>query len=362
MLLAAVLALHLPAVAPDVPNKQPQLAAGPNGAVTLAFASGNGIWLARSNDGGRTFAHAAKAVTLSKMMAGRHRGPRVVMSGNTIVVSAISADAVAPGHAGKHAGPAASGAPSAGGDLVSWRSTDGGRTWSKAVVVNDVPTSAREGLHAMAADASGSLAAVWLDLRVPGSTQLWGSFSKDGGATWSKNVLVYQSLGKTICECCHPSLAATGNGEFAVMWRNAVEGSRDLYALRIRDGKPVGSAVKQGQGTWKLEACPMDGGGIALRNGELVSAWRREKEVYLARAGKPEVKLAIGQDVTLASTSKGEYVVWTNGKSIEVMTPGASAPERLSEAGAFASIVALPGGGVLAAWEENGGIATRRLD
>jgi hypothetical protein len=339
MLLAAVLALHLQPVSPDLPNRQPQLAAA-NNVVAVAFGSGDSIWLALSKDSGKTFAAPAKIATTPKLMLGRHRGPRVAIAGNSIVVSAI---------------------PSAG-DLLAWRSTDGGRTWSQAVTVNDAPTSAREGLHGMAADAAGNLAAVWLDLRTPGTTRLFGAFSKDAGATWSKNVLVYRSSGKTICECCHPSLAALGNGEFAAMWRNAVDGSRDMYALRIRDGKPVGEAVKQGQGTWKLEACPMDGGGIALRNGELVSAWRREKEVFLARPGKPEVKLGTGQDVALAATANGEYVIWTSGKAIDALLPGATKPERLSEAGAFASIVALPGGGVLAAWEENGGIATRRLE
>ena len=339
MLLAAVLALHLAPVAPDVPNKQPQLAAA-NNVVAIAFGSGQSIWVARSTDHGRTFGAPAKVADLPKLMLGRHRGPRVAISGNAMVVSAIGAE----------------------GDIVSWRSTDGGRSWSAGPAINDAPKSAAEGLHAMTADASGQIAAVWLDLRTPGTTRLFGSFSKDAGATWSKNVMVYQSPGKTICECCHPSLAAIGNGEFAAMWRNAVDGSRDLYALRIKDGKPVGTAVKQGEGTWKLEACPMDGGGIAQRNGQLVSAWRREKDIYLARTGKPEVKLGMGMDVALAANAKGEYAVWTHGKAIEALLPGSSTPERLSEAGAFATLLALPDGAILAAWEENGAIATRRLE
>jgi hypothetical protein len=106
----------------------------------------------------------------------------------------------------------------------------------------------------------------------------------------------------------------------------------------------------------------MDGGGIAQRNGQLVSAWRREKDIYLARTGKPEVKLGMGMDVALAVNARGEYAVWTHGKAIEALLPGASTPERLSEAGAFATLLALPDGAILAAWEENGAIATRRLE
>ncbi len=338
-MLLAVLALHLSPVSPDVPNKQPQLAASKN-VIAVAFGSGDAIWLARSTDNGRTFGDPSKVAVLPKMLLGRHRGPRVVIAGDTMVVSAIAT----------------------GEDLHAWRSTDGGRTWSKPVIINDHPTAAREGLHAMAADPSGKLAAVWLDDRIPGGKRLWGAFSNDGGATWSKNVMMYQSPGKSICECCHPSLLAVGNGEFAAMWRNAIDGSRDFYVLRIRDGKPVGEAVKQGQGTWKLEACPMDGGGIAIRNGEIVTAWRREKDVYLAHPGKPEVKLGPGQDVALAANVKGEYAVWTNGKTIEALLPGSSGPRKLSDAGAFPSAIALPDGAILAVWEENGGIATKRLD
>jgi hypothetical protein len=336
MLLAALLALHVQPVVPNVPNRQPQFAVA-NGAVTMVFGSGDSIWLSRSTDNARTFGAPVKVAELPKLLLGRHRGPRIVMTGNTMLVSAIPT----------------------GSDLFVWRSTDGGRTWSKPAVINDKPTAAREGLHAMAADAQGHVAAAWLDDRMPGGKRLWGAFSNDSGATWSKNVMLYDG---TICECCHPSLLSLGNGEFAVMWRNKLDGSRDFYVRRLRDGKPVGDAVKQGEGTWKLDACPMDGGGIALHNGEIVTAWRREHDVYLAHPGKPEVKLGPGQDVALAVNAKGEYVVWSSGKAIEALLPGSAKPTRLSETGAFPALVALPDGAMLAAWEENGAIASRRLE
>lgn len=338
--LAVLLALHLQPVSPALPNRQPQLAAN-KGTVAIAFGSGEAIWLARSTDSGRTFGAPRKVADVSKMGLGRHRGPRVAMVGNAILVSAISLES---------------------GNLMAWRSTDNGATWSKAVAINDQPKAAEEGLHAMAADAEGNLAAIWLDDRGAPGKRLWGAFSKDGGVTWSKNVQLYGSATETICECCHPSLLALGKGEFAAMWRNKLEGSRDFYVLRVRDGKPVTAAAKQGQGTWKLDACPMDGGGIALSKGELITAWRREKEIYLSEPGKPEVKLATGQDVALAANGKGAYAIWATGKTIEARVPSSAAPVKLSENGAFPSLLALPDGAVLAAWEENGAIATHRLE
>ena len=338
LLLSALLALHLAPVSPTAPNRQPQLAAG-NGMVALAFGSGESIWMARSTDDGRTFAAPSKVTDLPKLSLGRHRGPRIVFAGNAIIVSAIPAL----------------------GDLFAWRSTDGGRTWSKPVIVNDQPRATEEGLHAMAADAEGHVAMAWLDDRIRTGKRLWGAFSDDAGATWSKNVLLYESPERTICECCHPSLVALGHGEFAVMWRNVIGGSRDFYALHIRGGKPVSAAVKQGTGTWKLDACPMDGGGIAMRNGELVSAWRREHDVYYAEPGK-ETDLGPGQDVALAANGKGPYVVWSTPHGIEARLPGAAANTHVADSGAFPSILALPGGSVLAAWEENGAIATHRFE
>ena len=340
--LAVLLALHLSPVSPTGPNRQPQLAAA-NGTVALVFGSGEGIWLAKSGDNGRSFGAPAKVADISKLMLGRHRGPRVAIAGSagTIVVSAIGSEA---------------------GDLMAWRSADGGRTWSRPVVVNDQPKAAREGLHAMAADAEGYLAAAWLDDRIgPKGKRLWGTFSDDAGATWSKNVMLYEVADGTICECCHPSLVAVGHGEFVVMWRNAVEGSRDMYTMRLRDGRAISRAEKQGVGTWKVDGCPMDGGGVVVRNGQVASAWRREKDVYLADAGKPEIKLGAGQDVALGANNQGLYAVWSSAASLMMHVPNATQATKLSETGAFPAIVAVPDGAMLVAWEENGAIATTRL-
>jgi hypothetical protein len=309
--------------------------------VALVFGSGEGIWLAQSRDNARTFSAPAKIADLPKLMLGRHRGPRVVIAGGAIVVSAIGSDA---------------------GDLMAWRSTDGGRTWSGPVTVNDQAKAAREGLHAMAGDSQGHIAAVWLDDRIgPKGKRLWGAFSNDAGMTWSRNVMLYESPSGTICECCHPSLAATGSGGFAVMWRNAVAGSRDLYTMELRDGRPASPAVKQGLGTWKLEACPMDGGGLVVRNGQIASAWRRGSDVYLAETGKPEIKLATGQDVALAANKQGLYAVWSTPGGIELHLPNSTANTLLSAAGGFPVLLTLPDDGILAAWEENGSIATTRF-
>jgi hypothetical protein len=104
----------------------------------------------------------------------------------------------------------------------------------------------------------------------------------------------------------------------------------------------------------------MDGGGVAVRNGQISSAWRREHDIYLAAPGKPEVKIGSGQDVAFGAGSKGFYAAWSTPSGIEWQAPGAAHPSQLSSAGAFPAIVALSDGGMLVAWEENGAIATAR--
>ena len=168
------------------------------------------------------------------------------------------------------------------GDLLVWRSQDGGKTWSKAKPINDVPGSATEGLHALASDGMATLFAAWLDKRGSKGTKLYSARSTDGGLTWSKNVAVYQSPDGSICECCHPSVAIGAAGELVAMWRNSLLGSRDMYLATSHDGLTFSTPRKLGSGTWHLNACPMDGGGLAVSSTKTVTAWRRDADVFIA--------------------------------------------------------------------------------
>ena len=333
-----LLAVELPH--PGADARQPQLAAA-QGQVALTYGSGNTIYFARSTDGGKSFAPAVKVADTASLMLGRHRGPRVAILSNAVVITAVAG---------------------ADHELLAWRSTDRGKTWSAATRINDVPKAANEGLHAMTVDARDNLLVVWLDLRGRAKgKRLEGSRSIDGGRTWSKNFEIYASPDGTICECCDPSLAADANGGVWAMWRNAVGGSRDLYAARAPDGEHFGPAQKLGEGTWKLDACPMDGGAIAVDRGRVVSAWRREGDVFLASPGKPESRLGEGKDVAMALGAKGAYVAWVTGKNLIIHLPGAEKVTNISNDGAYPDLVALPDGAVLAAWEERGTIRVERL-
>ena len=349
LVVAALAILHLAPPSADVPFRSPQLASSAN-MVVLAFGSGHGIYVVTSTNEGTSFSKPVKVAEVPVLPLNRHRGPRIVISKGTIVVSAVTGNVVATG-------PHSHGLPS-DGDLFAWRSEDGGKTWSKRVRINDVPAAAREGLHALAADGRGNLFAAWLDLRKAG-TRLYGAYSEDSGATWTSNVLLYESPDGTICQCCHPSVAFTESGRLEVMWRNCLAGARDLYLIRSEGGRSFSKPEKLGQDTWMINACPMDGGGLTNVKGRTITAWRRGTEIFTAEPGKPETRLGEGKDVTLATSEGRIYALWVKGTQLVAWVGGRT--EILAEKSAFPALTALPNGGVLASWEENGGISLRPI-
>ena len=335
-----LLTLRLTPTAPGE-FKQPQLAASGK-QVALTFGDANSIYYAASTDGGRTFTKPTIVADLPGLMLGRHRGPRIALTRDAIVISAVSNQQ---------------------GDLVAWRSTDAGRTWSRGAAANHTPKSADEGLHAMVASPDGSLYAIWLDTPGKGK-RLMGARSDDNGATWSRNILIYQSPDGTICQCCHPSLAIGPDGAIHAMWRNALNGDRDMYTAVSRDGgRSFGAASKLGEGSWHLDACPMDGGGIAVApNGMRTTIFRRQQEIFLVGEGQQERSLATGKDPAIAATAHGIFLAWSGPQGLLARVPGNSEPLQLDPDGSFPQLIALPDGTVLAAWEHKGEIEFQRLN
>lgn len=328
--------------APQHPQ-QPQLAVDAKGTIHAIFGVHDTVHYCRSNDGGKSFRKSVELPRVNAMSLGMRRGPRIAVVGDAICVTAIG------GKQGK----------GRDGDVLALQSNDGGQTWTGPVLVNDVADSAREGLHAMAAGGDGTICCVWLDLRNR-KTEVMASTSSDGGRTWSKNVLVYQSPDGSVCECCHPSVTIDDKGRILVMWRNSLDGARDMYVASSADGgKSFGKAAKLGRGTWPLDRCPMDGGSIAVSpSGDMASVWRRDKSVYLLAAGSKEERLlGAGEQPSLAATAHGNYVLWLSkrGEQALLLTPSSSSPVELATQAADPVIVAGPAGLVVTAWERRDG-------
>jgi hypothetical protein len=326
----------------DTPHgaQQPQLVIDRDGGVHLTFGIKGRILYTRSTDGGTTFAEPTEVAKLQGLALGKRRGPRIVASEHSIVISAI-------GNVGEDGD----------GNLYAWRSTDDGATWQGPRKVNDVATSAREGLHAMAASQNGECYCVWLDLRNKG-TQIFCSRSNDGGETWSKNRMVYESPDGTVCECCHPSVAIDASGRICVMWRNSLDGNRDMYLATSSDaGETFAPAIKLGAKSWPLNACPMDGGGLAVSpDGTIVTVWRRDEVVLLTDGDSSrENALGPGRQPWAAANQLGYFAVWLSGPTgkLYFADSATNKPIEIADHAMFPVIAApeMGRGPVIAAWE-----------
>jgi hypothetical protein len=283
--------------------KQPQAVVGADGTIHLAYGVADAVFYCSSHDAGASFSAAKLAFKLPNMSLGMRRGPRIAATDKQIVITAIG-------------GPQGKGRD---GDIFAWRSSDAGASWQGPVQVNDTAASAREGLHAMAADSSVGIWCVWLDLRSK-RTELYASQSSDGGASWSENTLVYKSPDGSICECCHPSIVVSGKAVH-VLFRNSLDGNRDMYLVSSVDGKRFEPAKRLGSESWQLNACPMDGGMLSVeQDGTVATAWRRGGLVFAtAKDSGKEILLGRGEQPWLAPTARGSIAVWTGARDGELL-------------------------------------------
>ena len=134
-----------------------------------------------------------------------------------------------------------------------------------------------------------------------------------------------------------------------------------MYLARSKDGVGFSAPEKLGTGTWKLNACPMDGGGLVTTQTGIVTVWRRDRSLFFDRPGSPEIEIGEGTDVSISASRNGLYAIWTTPAGIVVRAPDDKHARSTGEKGSFPSIAALPGGGAIAAWESDGKIAIQSV-
>jgi len=323
--------------------QEPQVAIAADNRVYVAYGQTDTLYVSISSDQGSTYSAPIRVAEAGKLSLGMRRGPRIAVHDDVVTITATY------GAKGK----------GQDGDILAFRSTDKGITWARPVHVNDVEGSAREGLHGMAIAPDGTLACAWLDLRTKG-TKIYMASSADGGTSWCQNRLVYASPSGTVCQCCHPSLAFDPKGKLYVMFRNVLDGARDMYVTSTNDRQTFSPAAKLGQGTWMLDACPMDGGMISVdEKGSLQAIWRREGAIFSSPSSTAEQQLAEGHNPWFAFGSDGEYKIWQTGDNVAIERPdGTPVP---MQPGVDPVVTASPDRSVvIAAWTHRG-IQSQRL-
>jgi hypothetical protein len=186
-------------------GRMPAVTTDSNKTIHLVYGSGDKLMYTFSHDEGKTFAAPELVANLPALLLRRQVGPQIAAVSNGVSVVAVNKE----------------------GDIFSYVK-DGTGKWSTAGKVNDADTTDKEGFIGLSSDNKANLFAIWTDLRGDHQNKIFGAMSNDGGKTWSKNILIYASPDGTICECCKPSVAMHDK-EVSVMFRNWLNGNRDLY-------------------------------------------------------------------------------------------------------------------------------------
>ena len=324
-------ALSEPAVLAAAGASNPTAAAGPRGERFVAWIATQGgasnVYLARAE--GATFGRGVRVNDRAGDAAPHEQAPAQVAvgpEGNVYVVWQNNREI--PGRRF----PAS--------DLRLARSTDGGRTFSPAVTVNDDAGGAPSShtFHNLLVARDGTVWVSWLDSRVrdaerarrhphaasaahdmgdvamhamPGGSDasmpgmaakpgddsvkvmhghggmaedptLPGSEvrvarSTDGGKTFGPSVVVDGD----VCPCCRTSLAAGADGSIFVAWRKVYAGDvRDVVVARLAPGAAAfGAPVRVHADGWVFPGCPHAGPSLATDGrGRLHVAWYTGKD------------------------------------------------------------------------------------
>lgn len=308
-------------------GKMPNMVKDKSNNIHIVYGTGDSIMYVSSKNG-KNFTSPALIAVLPKLFASAMRGPQIAAADNEIIVTVCTNT----------------------GNIFSYKKEVSGK-WTKAKKVNDVDEVAKEALMGLSADGVKAYA-VWLGVKSPRGQNVYGARSVDGGKTWSKNILVYASPDSTVCECCKPSVVVKGNTVY-VMFRNWLKGNRDLYVVKSADGgSSFEQAKKLGEGNWKLKGCPMDGGGIALdKNGSPETVWRREGKIYASTPGMPEKEIGEGRGCTIETVNGKKVYAWANNGDVIVMKP--QGMKKNLGKGSLPLVKALNNEHVICVWEND---------
>ncbi|MEJ7695014.1 hypothetical protein [Daejeonella sp.] len=330
-LLLFLLIASLKVNAADIPGQQPNAAIDTRGIVRIAYGSGEKIFCITSADNGSNFSKPVLVGEVKGMHLGHTRGPQIASSKGYSLITTMDKS----------------------GNIHSYKLNHAGKSWSKTGNTNDKVGSAPEGLMAITADKEDNFYAVWLDLGTGKKNNIHFSSLNGKAASWSKNLMVYKSPDEHVCECCRPNISYRNN-KLVIGFRNWLIGSRDIYYTVSADkGKTFSNAKKSGTGTWRLNACPMDGGGLSINEKGITStAWRRNSDVIYWSENQLEQRLGTGKDVSMIESKGRTLVAWQENNHIKVMDLSKKSVAEIGS-GISPRVYLTNSGKALCVWEEN---------
>jgi hypothetical protein len=193
-------------------------------------------------------------------------------------------------------------------------STDGGKTWSKALTPHRDKTQTEHGFVSMFSSAGRRVGAIWLDGR---------NFASKGdshghGASKAEMTLRHTTvsaqgklseealLDSRVCECCQTSAAETAEGAVVVYRDRSETEIRDIAIVRFAGGRWTEPEIVHNDG-WEIQGCPVNGPAVAASGRRVAVAW------FTAPADTPRVKIAFSED---AGASFGQAIQVDDGSPL----------------------------------------------
>jgi hypothetical protein len=182
-------------------------------------------------------------------------------------------------------------------DVVLSRSSDGGKTWSAPLTVNDDGTPTEHGFVSLWPQSRDSLGIAWLDGRNTSGEGHGGHDGHGGGAMSLRVANLDADLNKSAeseldprtCDCCQTDAAMTARGPLLVYRDRDGDEIRDIVAARFDSGAWT-SPRKVHDDRWKMPACPVNGPAVVANGTQAWVAW------YTAAGDLPKVRVARSQD------------------------------------------------------------------
>jgi hypothetical protein len=205
---------------------KPWIGVSPNGTdVYIGYSTSSDVWIAASHNAGASFAPAVKL----NNDTGRYRYPNgfEVLANGTAVLSASDY----PGSSQQASGPI---------NIETWRTTNGGTSWTRTVLTQvftgvNYETSSTT---ALASDGTTLVAMYTGATALNGKGHVWTKRSTDGGVTWSTAV----EVGNGANNASFPAIAGGASGVFRMHYADDRTGSWNTWYRSSTDGGLTWSA------------------------------------------------------------------------------------------------------------------------
>jgi len=161
------------------------------------------------------------------------------------------------------------------------RSTDGGLSFSKPMLISDEENPTYKAFHAMTLEDNGVITIAWLDKRdsikakqsetAYNGSAIYFSQSYDRGESFGENKKVMDYT----CQCCRTMLENKPTQGSALVWRNIFgDNIRDHGIASIENGEVVGDVARISDDNWYVEACPHHGPSLSINSqGQYHTTW-----------------------------------------------------------------------------------------